>query len=72
MKTQPYKSETMKGVDFVTVATLVAEIGDIRRFANADKLVKFCGYQKGYKYSVWLMKSGKEYVHLEILQNNIS
>ena len=43
MKTLPYKLETMKGVDFVTAAALVVEIGDVRRFANADKLAKFCG-----------------------------
>jgi hypothetical protein len=43
MKTLPYKLETMKGVDFVTAAALTAEIGDINRFASADKLAKFAG-----------------------------
>ena len=43
MKTLPYKLETMKGIDFITAAALTAEIQDIRRFANADKLAKFSG-----------------------------
>jgi transposase len=43
MKTLPYQLETMKGVDFVTAAAIIAEVGDIRRFANADKLAKFAG-----------------------------
>jgi hypothetical protein len=33
----------MKGVDFVTAAAITAEIGDIRRFTNADKLAKYAG-----------------------------
>jgi transposase len=43
MKTLPYKLETMKGVDFVTAAAITAEVGDIKRFANADKLAKYAG-----------------------------
>ncbi|MCX7745986.1 MAG: transposase, partial [Clostridia bacterium] len=43
MKTLPYQLETMRGVDFVTAAAIVAEVGDIRRFSNADKLAKFAG-----------------------------
>jgi transposase len=38
-----YKLETMPGISLVTAASLVAEIGDIRRFANADKLAKLAG-----------------------------
>lgn len=43
MKTLPYKLETMKGIDFVTAAAIIAEVGDIKRFANSDKLAKFAG-----------------------------
>jgi transposase len=35
--------ETMKGVDFVTAAAIIAEVGDVKRFANANKLAKFAG-----------------------------
>ena len=43
MKTLPYQLETMKGIEFVTAAALIAEIGDIGRFSNSDKLAKFSG-----------------------------
>ncbi|WP_414853404.1 IS110 family transposase [Brevibacillus sp. IT-7CA2] len=38
-----YKLETMDGIDVVTASQLVAEIGDIQRFCNADKLARFAG-----------------------------
>ncbi|MGE7274892.1 IS110 family transposase [Brevibacillus panacihumi] len=38
-----YKLETMPGISVVTAAELVAEIGDISRFSNADKLANFAG-----------------------------
>lgn len=38
-----YKLESMDGINVVTVAELVAEIGDIHRFSNADKLARFAG-----------------------------
>ncbi|WP_099190640.1 IS110 family RNA-guided transposase [Tepidibacter mesophilus] len=38
-----YKLETMIGVDIVTAASLVAEIGDIGRFASSAKLAKYAG-----------------------------
>ncbi|MEJ9217659.1 IS110 family transposase [Paenibacillus glucanolyticus] len=38
-----YKLESMDGISTVTAAELVAEIGDIRRFSNADKLARFAG-----------------------------
>lgn len=38
-----YKLESMPGIDTVTAAELIAEIGDINRFSNADKLVRFAG-----------------------------
>lgn len=38
-----YKLESMDGISTVTAAEPVAEIGDIRRFSNADKLARFAG-----------------------------
>ncbi|OEF99134.1 IS110 family transposase [Vulcanibacillus modesticaldus] len=38
-----YKLDTMPGIDLVTASALVAEIGDIRRFPNPDKLARFAG-----------------------------
>ncbi len=38
-----YKLESMDGISTVTAAELVAEVGDIRRFSNADKLARFAG-----------------------------
>jgi len=35
--------ETMPGVDTVTAAALIANIGDVRRFGSADKLARFAG-----------------------------
>ena len=37
------KLETMPGVDTVTAAALIANIGDVRRFGSADKLARFAG-----------------------------
>lgn len=38
-----YKLISMEGIDVVTASQLVAEIGDINRFSNADKLARFAG-----------------------------
>lgn len=38
-----YKLESMDGINIVTAAELVAEIGDVRRIPNADKLARFAG-----------------------------
>ena len=43
MKQFPYKLETMPGIDTVTAAMLISEIGDVRRFASADKLSRYSG-----------------------------
>jgi transposase len=43
MKDTAYKLETMHGIDLVTAAAFVAEIGDIRRFGTADKLARYSG-----------------------------
>jgi len=38
-----FKLQSMDGISTVTAAELIAEIGDIRRFSNADKLARFAG-----------------------------
>jgi len=38
-----YKLESMPGISTVTAAELVTEIGDIRRFSNANKLARHAG-----------------------------
>jgi len=38
-----YKLESMPGINTVTAASLVAQIGDITRFQNADKLARYAG-----------------------------
>ena len=38
-----YKLETMIGIDLVAAACIIAEIGDVNRFATADKLAKYSG-----------------------------
>lgn len=38
-----YKLETMPGISTVTAASLIAEIGDIRRFGSSSKLARFSG-----------------------------
>ena len=38
-----YRLESMPGIDTVTAAELIAEIGDINRFSYADKLARFAG-----------------------------
>lgn len=43
MKTLGYKLETMPGIDTMTAGKIIAEIGDINRFPNADKLARFSG-----------------------------
>ena len=39
----PYKLRSMKGIDLVTEANLIAEIGDIKKFTNASKLARYAG-----------------------------
>lgn len=38
-----YKLQSLKGINTITAAALISEIGDIDRFASADKLAKYCG-----------------------------
>ncbi|MBM7570653.1 transposase [Aquibacillus albus] len=43
IKTLDMQLETMPGIDTVTSSALIAEIGDIHRFTNSDKLAKYAG-----------------------------
>lgn len=38
-----YKLTSMPGIGITVASKLIAEIGDIRRFSNADKLARFAG-----------------------------
>ncbi len=38
-----YQLETMSGISFITASSFIAEIGNIERFPNSDKLAKFAG-----------------------------
>jgi len=38
-----YKLHTMPGIDLVTEAQIISEIGDINRFPDSDKLARFMG-----------------------------
>lgn len=38
-----YRLDTITGVDLVTTASLVAEIGDLRRFGSSHQLARYCG-----------------------------
>ncbi|ULO09517.1 IS110 family transposase [Paenibacillus sp. 19GGS1-52] len=38
-----YKLESMPGIDLVTAGYLIAEIGDVHRFASPNKLARFAG-----------------------------
>jgi transposase len=38
-----YKLESMRGIDTVTAANLIAEIGDIKRFSTPAKLARYSG-----------------------------
>lgn len=45
------KLTTLTGVDIVTAAKLIAQIGDVRRFASSDKLAKCAGIAPQQKSS---------------------
>ncbi len=38
-----YRLETMPGIHLLTASRIISEIGDIQRFANANKLARFAG-----------------------------
>ena len=43
MNVLDYQLDTMPGIELVTASALIAEIGDVRRFPNANKLARFHG-----------------------------
>jgi len=43
LKELGYQLETIPGVGTVTAGALVAQIGDVKRYKNADKLCSFAG-----------------------------
>jgi hypothetical protein len=63
-----FQLETMTGIDLVTAAELVAEIGDIHRFATPDKLARFAGIApiavgSGNKHRNYKCKQGNRELH---------
>lgn len=63
-----YKLETMPGIGLVTVATLIAEIGDVRRFSSAEKLTRNSGIapileSSGGKIKLKKSKRGNRTLH---------
>ncbi|SDD64462.1 Transposase [Paenibacillus sp. UNCCL117] len=68
MKQHGFQLETMTGIDLVTAAELVAEIGDIHRFATPDKLARFAGVApiavgSGNKHRHYKSKQGNRELH---------
>lgn len=43
-----FQLNSMPGIDLVTASVLIAEIGDVRRFPNANKLARFAGIAPVY------------------------
>ncbi|MDF9845510.1 transposase [Paenibacillus sp. PastH-2] len=63
-----FQLESMTGIDLVTAAELVAEIGDIYRFATPDKLARFAGIApvivgSGNKVRNYKSKQGNRVLH---------
>ncbi|MEK8129905.1 IS110 family transposase [Paenibacillus filicis] len=63
-----YQLETMTGIEGVTAAELVAEIGDIHRFPSAEKLARFAGVApilcgSGNKVRNYKSKQGNRELH---------
>lgn len=68
MKQLGFQLETMTGIELVTAAELVAEIGDIHRFATPDKLARFAGIApiavgSGNKHRNYKSKQGNRELH---------
>lgn len=68
MKELGFQLESMTGIDVVTAAELVAEIGDIHRFSNPDKLARFAGVApisvgSGDKHRNYKSKQGNRELH---------
>ncbi|BCA32332.1 IS110 family transposase [Bacillus thuringiensis] len=63
-----YQLETMPGIELVTASALIAEIGDVRRFPNANKLARFAGiapvyFGSGGKGKTHKSKQGNRVLH---------
>lgn len=63
-----YKLETMAGIDTVMASSIVAEIGDINRFPNPNKLARFAGiasvnFSSGGKGKDQKSKQGNRTLH---------
>ncbi|UNL86372.1 IS110 family transposase [Priestia koreensis] len=43
-----FQLDSMPGIDLVTASALIAEIGDVRRFPNSNKLARFAGIAPVY------------------------
>jgi len=68
MKQLGFQLETMTGIELVTAAELVSEIGDIHRFASPDKLARFAGIApvvaaSGNKFRNYKSKQGNRELH---------
>lgn len=69
-----FQLDSMPGIDFVTASALIAEIGDVRRFPNANKLAGFAGiapvfFGSGGKGKVHKSKQGNRALrHLNLYQ----
>ncbi|WLD94528.1 IS110 family transposase [Alkalihalobacillus sp. AL-G] len=48
MRLLDFQLDSMPGIDLVTASALIAEIGDVRRFPNANKLARFAGIAPVY------------------------
>ncbi|RAT03620.1 transposase [Bacillus cereus] len=63
-----YQLETMPGIELVTASALIAEIGDVRRFPNANQLARFAGiapvyFGSGGKGKTHKSKQGNRALH---------
>ncbi|EOV9529174.1 IS110 family transposase [Bacillus cytotoxicus] len=63
-----YQLETMPGIELVTASALIAEIGDVRRFPNVNKLARFAGivpvyFGSGGKGKTHKSKQGNRALH---------
>ena len=68
VKLLDYQLETVRGIELVTASALIAEIGDVRRFPNANKLARFAGiapvyFGSGGKGKTHKSKQGNRALH---------
>ncbi|MNW44704.1 Transposase IS116/IS110/IS902 family protein [compost metagenome] len=68
MKQLGFQLETMTGIDVITAADLIAEIGDIHRFSSPNKLARFAGIApvtvgSGNKHRNHKSKQGNRVLH---------